>query len=280
MGNLYGLIGYPVSHSLSAVMHNEEFKQLQLPHYYHLFNVAPKDLEEAIRALRLLGVSGFNITIPHKENIIPFLDEIDEEAKHIGAVNTVKNENGRLIGYNTDGKGFVLSLKQILPEQQFSGQSILIVGAGGGARGIFVSLQAENITQLDVANRTLSKAETLIEQCAKTVNSQALSLQEGERVLGNYDIVINTTSVGMRPNINETPIALNNLGQNKILCDIIYNPQKTRFLQEGQEKYNATILNGVGMLAGQGALAFEIWTGQKPNLERMIQTVQMHLGGQ
>ncbi|WP_017755861.1 shikimate dehydrogenase [Calidifontibacillus oryziterrae] len=277
MGKLFGLIGHPVGHSMSPFMHNDQFANLGIDGHYHAFDVHPKDLEAAIQGIRVLGISGFNITIPHKVNVIQYLDEVDEEAKQIGAVNTVVNKNGKLIGYNTDGKGFVVSLMQLAGDSVLH-KKMLLVGAGGAARGIYITLARLGVQHIDIANRTVEKANELIASCSFPITSNALSIIEAEKNLFNYEIIINTTSVGMSPQTGMIPIDLKNMKAGTILSDIIYNPIETKWLKLGRS-LGGVVQNGVGMFVGQGALAFELWTGQKPDFKGMEKIVRTQLGG-
>lgn len=277
MGKLFGLLGHPVGHSMSPTMHNDQFSFLGLDGYYHAFDVHPDELENAVKGIRALGLSGFNVTIPHKVEIMKYLDEIDEEALQIGAVNTVVNRGGKLYGYNTDGKGFAVSL-QNLAGAHFLNQKMLIVGAGGAARGIFVTLARMGAKTIDIANRTVEKAEGLIAENPYPIQSSARSIKEAEENLHEYQIIINTTSVGMSPKIEELPLQLTNMKPGTILSDIIYNPLETKWLKEGKA-IGALTQNGVGMFVGQGALAFEMWTKEKPDYTRMEQVVMKKLGG-
>jgi shikimate dehydrogenase len=277
MKKLFGLIGCPVHHSMSPLMHNDAFHQLEIEAHYHAFHVETDKLEDAIKGLKALGIAGFNVTIPHKTAIIPLLDEVDEIALQIGAVNTVVNENGRLIGYNTDGFGFVRALREELG-MEIKEKNILLIGAGGAARGIYFSLANSGALNIDLCNRTVDKAEQLISEGKLPVSSCAYSLEEVKQMLGNYDIIINTTSVGMYPNTNESPIMLTNLKKGAVVSDIIYNPLETKLLKEAKRN-GATIQNGIGMFVYQGALAFEKWTGVFPDINRMRQIVIQQLGG-
>ncbi|MGX1900976.1 shikimate dehydrogenase [Thermolongibacillus altinsuensis] len=277
MKKLFALIGCPVHHSLSPLMHNDALQSLGIDAYYHAFHVEREQLKEAIFGLKALQVAGFNVTIPHKTAIIPFLDDVDETAREMGAVNTVVNENGRLIGYNTDGEGFVRALCEQM-KISLSGKRILLVGAGGAARGIYFALTRKGVSQIDICNRTVEKAVQVIAEAKSDVSSTAYSLQEAEERLENYDIIINTTSVGMTPNIEEMPISLHNLQKGTIVSDIIYNPLETKWLQEAKAR-GALVQNGVGMFVYQGALAFEKWTGIFPDVKRMEQIVLKQLGG-
>ncbi|MBA2869817.1 shikimate dehydrogenase [Anoxybacillus calidus] len=277
MRKLFGLIGCPVHHSMSPLMHNDAFTQTGIDAYYHAFHVEKEHLKDAVQGMKALGIAGFNVTIPHKTAIIPFLDEIDEIALQIGAVNTVVNENGRLIGYNTDGEGFVRALCEEL-NIELSGKRILLIGAGGAARGIYFSLANSKAACIDLCNRTVNKAEELINERTISVLSRAYSIHEAQHLLGNYDIIINTTSVGMYPNVEEIPLSLANLKKGTVVSDIIYNPLETLLLKEAK-RCGAITQNGLGMFVYQGALAFEKWTGIFPDINRMKQIVIQQLGG-
>nr|WP_042534397.1 shikimate dehydrogenase [Anoxybacillus ayderensis] len=254
-------------------MHNDAFQSLRIDAHYHAFHVEPHLLKEAVQGLKALQCAGFNVTIPHKTAVMAYMDELDETAKQMGAVNTVVNENGKWIGYNTDGEGFVRALCEQM-NIDLSGARILLVGAGGAARGIYFTLLKHRVSAVDVCNRTAGKAETFI---AKQTSS-VYSLEEAEERLGEYDIIINTTSVGMYPHVDAMPISLQTLKKGTIVSDIIYNPLMTKWLQEAKEK-GARVQNGVGMFVYQGALAFEKWTGIFPNTKRMEQVVMQQLGG-
>lgn len=272
MLKLFGLIGCPVHHSLSPLMHNDAFQSLGIHAHYHAFHVEPHMLKEAVEGLKALQCAGFNVTIPHKTAVMEYMDELDETAKQMGAVNTVVNENGKWIGYNTDGEGFVRALCEQM-DVELSGARILLVGAGGAARGIYFSLLKHRVAAVDVCNRTVKKAEAFVVK-----QSSVYSLEEAEERVGEYDIIINTTSVGMYPHVDATPLSLRHVKKDTIVSDIIYNPLMTKWLQEAKEK-GARVQNGVGMFVYQGALAFEKWTGIFPNTKRMEQLVIQQLGG-
>ncbi len=277
MGNLYGVIGCPVEHSMSPAIHNDAFREKNMDHHYHAFHVEPDHLKESVQALRVLGVKGFNVTIPHKISIIPFLDELHETAKIAGAVNTVVNDNGRLIGHNTDGNGYVESLKEML-NKSIGDHKILIIGAGGAARGIYFALTHQGCQDIDICNRTVLKAEELISECPFSNNSKAMSVQEAEDVIERYDIIIQTTAVGLHPHVDQKPLSLKKAKKTTIVSDIIYNPIYTALLKEA-EAYGLKVHTGVGMFVYQAALAFELWTKQAPSIERMTKIVNDQLGG-
>ncbi|HEK9101441.1 shikimate dehydrogenase [Bacillus pfraonensis] len=277
MKQLYGVIGNPIGHSLSPLMHNDAFKNLNIDAHYHAFLVEEDTLGEAVTGLKALGVSGFNVTTPHKVSIMKYLDEIDPLAKQIGAVNTVVHRDGKLIGYNTDGIGYVRSLQSISKEPLYQ-KRILLLGAGGACRAIYFSLADAGVKEIDIANRTVEKATQLIAGCQEKITSHALSLEQATEEQGNYDIIIHTTTIGMHPHVQHTPLQIRTLKQGTIVSDIIYNPFETKLLQDAKAK-GAIVQNGIDMFVYQGALAFEMWTGCMPNIERMKQLVMRKLGG-
>ena len=273
---LFGVLGNPIGHTMSPAMHNDLFSLYNMDAIYLPFQVKDEDLHDAVNGLRALGAVGFNVTIPHKSKIIPFLDEVDDLAASIGAVNTVVNQNGKLIGYNTDGLGFLKGLNGIVSEVK--GKRILVIGAGGAARAIYFTLAKENPIQIDIANRTVEKAVGLIAECPYPNSSRAFTIEEAGKLVGEYDLFIQTTMIGMSPKITEQPLSLQNLSTQTVVCDIIYNPLETRFLHEASEK-GATVQNGIDMFVYQGALAFEKWTGIFPDIKRMKENVLGQLGG-
>ncbi|TDQ38030.1 shikimate dehydrogenase [Aureibacillus halotolerans] len=269
--DLYGLIGHPIGHSLSPIMHNEAFASLGIDASYIAYSVDPTELPEAVRGLKALGVKGFNVTIPHKVAIMPLLDSIDPLALKLGAVNTVVIDQGKLIGYNTDGLGYLRSLNQILPKP-LEDSNVLIVGAGGAARALFITLDEKKPQKLDIVNRSFDRAETLIKGSAHPENHTIFTYEEAEVVLQTYDVIINTTSVGMSPNDSEQPLSLNTVTAGSVVSDIVYNPLETALLKEAKAK-GCIVHDGVGMFVGQGALAFEHWTKQQAPEKRMRQVV-------
>ncbi|MEH7112002.1 shikimate dehydrogenase [Neobacillus niacini] len=274
MKKLFAVLGDPIGHSMSPIMHNALLSYYEIDAHYLPFKVKTEDLSAAIKGLKAIGISGFNVTVPHKSSIIPFLDDVDPLALSIGAVNTVVNENGNLIGYNTDGLGFIKGLEPFITS--FTDKKLLIIGAGGGARAIYFTLAKMKPLVVDIANRTINKAVELIEACPFDTTSKALSLEEAGQQLAEYDIVIQTTMIGMYPNISELPLSLENLRAQSLVCDIIYNPLETQFLKEAKQK-DATIQNGIDMFVYQGALAFEKWTGIFPDVNRMKENVLRQL---
>ncbi|KMJ60204.1 shikimate dehydrogenase [Bacillus sp. LL01] len=275
MRKLYGVIGAPIAQSMSPLIHNDAFQQLGYNADYHAFHIEPNKLNAAVDGMRALGVSGFNVTIPHKGAIIPLLDEVDEAACRIGAVNTVVNKNGVLVGYNTDGRGYVEALKEITPLEN---KNILIIGAGGAARAIFYTLAQEQGVQIDLYNRTSSKSADLIHEFSLNHLAQSISIDKALEKLEDYDLVVQTTSVGMFPHTEDTPLPLKSIKHGAIFSDIIYNPYETKLLKDAKA-LGAVTQNGVHMFAYQAALAFEHWTGHLPDTDRMKNLVKEQLGG-
>jgi shikimate dehydrogenase len=255
-----GIFGYPVEHTLSPAMHNAAFKALGLDYCYVPFQVHPKHLQYAVRAIRALNLCGVNVTVPHKEKVLPLLDEIHEEASFIGAVNTIVNRQGKLIGYNTDGKGFI----KVLAESRISlaGKNILIIGAGGASRAISYYLCQESKT-VQIYNRTRKRATKLVRDLKRLCNN--VSLQENISHIKDFHMIINATPVGLK-NEDPSPFDTSLLKKNQFICDLIY--KKTRLLKEASRK-GCKVIDGSGMLLWQGMLAFELWTGKKPSAKVM-----------
>jgi shikimate dehydrogenase len=277
MKSLYGVIGNPIAHSMSPLMHNDAFKENGIDSHYQPFLVRDDDLEKAVEGLKVLDVKGFNVTIPHKRAIMPLLDEVDSLAEAIGAVNTVVRKEDRFIGYNTDGMGYLRSLRESCPFP-LDDKKVLIIGAGGAARAIFYSLAASGIQDIDICNRTPGRGEDIIKDCPFTCISAVLSLQQAEQGMEKYDIIIQTTSVGMYPNVNAMPINVNRIKKGAFISDIIYNPLETKIIKTFR-RLGGQGENGIGMFVHQGALAFELWTGITPDSDRMRKMVLQQLGG-
>jgi shikimate dehydrogenase len=273
---LFAVLGDPIGHSMSPIMLNDLFSFYKIDAHYHPFHVKKEDLKDAIKGLKAIGISGFNVTIPHKSAIIPLLDEVDDLALSIGAVNTVVNEGGKFIGYNTDGPGFIKGLDAYIPS--IEGKKVLVIGAGGAARAIYFTLAKLKPQSVDIANRTIRNAVELIKACPFETASKAVTMEEASTQLMDYDLIIQTTMIGMSPQISEQPISLKNLNEQTIVCDIIYNPLDTKLLIEARQK-GATTQNGLDMFIFQGALAFEKWTGIFPDEQRMRDNVLKQLGG-
>lgn len=256
---LLGLIGHPVEHSLSPKLHNTLYKEYGLDYIYLAFDIAPEDIACAVAAFKTLSFTGFNVTIPHKQNILPFLDVIDPEARAIGAVNTVKIQDGKLFGYNTDGMGFVDSLKR--RGIMLKDKTVLVLGAGGSARAICVYLLKEGISKLYLYNRTREKAFELVDNLKCFFHDACLEYIEKKDLRDvQLDLMVNTTPLGMWPHTRNTPLEDYDFLPGMTVVDIIYNPIETLFLKRARQAGCITI-NGLDMLVGQALKAIEIWTG-------------------
>ncbi len=259
-----GLIGDPVEHTMSPVMHNAAFEKLGIDYRYLPFRVRQEELGKAIAGMRALNIKGLNVTIPHKVAVIPFLDELDPLAERIGAVNTIVNNNGVLKGYNTDAGGFIKALLEGGVEPV--GKNVVILGAGGASRAISFSL-AEKGAHLVILNRQLELdwaiglAQRISQVFKKDVKALELNAENLSMALEKADILVNATSVGMSPGIDDTPVPSGLLKPGLVVFDIVYNPIKTRLRREAEEA-GARTIGGLDMLAWQGALAFELWTGR------------------
>lgn len=256
---IVGVIGDPIEHSLSPRMHNAAFQYLGLDYIYIPFRVLKKDLKNAVKGAKAFNLRGFNVTIPHKVSIIKFLDDTDLTAKRIGAVNTVVNEEGKLLGYNTDGLGALEALREEGVDPK--GKKVVVIGAGGASRAITFQL-ADICSKLVILNRTRIKAVKLARELASfgEVEGNGLTLKSLESYLNASEILINTSSVGMHPNVNESPVPKELLREDLVVFDIVYNPLETTLLRYARS-VGAKSINGVGMLVNQGAIGFKMWTG-------------------
>jgi shikimate dehydrogenase len=263
------VIGDPIEHSLSPVIQNAAFNALNLDVVYTAFMVKSSEVINALAGIRALGILGLSVTMPHKEAVIPHLDWVDETAKCLNSVNTIHCKDGKLLGYSTDGIGALEALRKNGADPQ--GKRVLMLGAGGAARVIAYTL-IEEVDELVVLNRTVSVAkklaETIKHKFGKKIIVNSLSPDViGEKV-SNSDILLNTTSVGMKPNIDQSLITPNCLRSDLTVMDIVYNPLETRLVKDAKTA-NAKVINGVEMLIYQGAAAFEIWTGHKAPVQIM-----------
>lgn len=273
MKKWFAVIGDPIAQSKSPDMHNAWFGELGIDATYIPLHVKEEDLAQAVSSLKLLGASGWNVTIPHKQTIIPLLDELDEMAEKMGAVNTVvRTPDGKLKGYNTDGTGFVRSLEAVIGSN-LREEPLLVIGAGGAARGIVHALHATGYQDITVANRTLTKAQVIIDEIG---TGKAISIEEAAANLQRYKIFVQTTPAGMTTGDTELPFAMDQFPMQAIAADIVYNPLMTPFLRAAEEK-QATIVNGLGMFVHQGAIAFEYWLQQYPNTGSMMQQLTEQL---
>jgi len=270
---LVGIFGDPVDHTISPAMQNAAFEALGLDMAYIPFHVRKSpayDLKAAVNAVRALNMRGVNVTIPHKEKVLKYLDEVDPDAKAAGAVNTIVNRNGKLVGYNTDGPGYLLSLKEDIGFT-VRGKRIVILGAGGAARAILRSALEKRPASIVVANRTLKRAEDLIREfeASYPVVMKAVGLLDSAiaQDLNNASLVVNTTSIGMK-GTGAPDVPLEALPRGSIVSDIVYVPLETAFLNAAKAR-GLRVHYGLSMLVRQGALTFELWTGKKAPVEVM-----------
>ena len=258
---LYGIFGYPIGHSLSPLMHNTAFAHHGIEAVYLPFAVHPAHIEIAVKSIAALQMGGVNVTIPHKQAVLAWMDELSPEACLIGAVNTIHLRDGRLHGYNTDGIGFLCALEEV--DCAVAGRTVMLLGAGGAARSIAVQLCLSGIGRLLLANRTRTRAEDLAAFLKQNIPHADISVVTmGESSLAaqllDTDIVVNATSIGMHP---DDPLLLPSTALNPqhLVCDIVYRPLQTPLLRAAQRQ-GARTVDGLGMLLHQGAKAFEIWT--------------------
>ena len=273
------LIGDPVEHSFSPFIHNYGFRVNDLNTVYVNHTVKKQDLREAIQGIKALGYLGANITYPHKIEVMEYLDRVTKEASLIGAVNTIKNENGKLIGYNTDGAGFIYGLCQ--EGIEIKDKTICILGAGGAARSIVISLCLKANCKVIICNRNIEKAEEIYHivhnKRQDFIGTVTDVITPNQLDLTNIDILVNCTPVGMGEEKNLIPFEDRlNFNKNIIVCDLIYQPSETEFLKMGKNEGCRTY-NGLDMLIGQAILAFHIWTGKMLEFEEMKLNLQKNL---
>ena len=272
-----GVFGHPVEHSRSPAMHNAAFAALQLPYIYVPFPVRPEAIGTAIRSLPALGIVGVNLTIPHKESVLPYLDEITQEAQDVGAVNTVHCKEGRLLGDNTDGHGFYEPLRQMGVE--VAGKRVVVLGAGGAARSVVFRLAREG-AHITLTNRTLDRAARLAQDVANaSLEAPPITIVASDNLLGlthallEAELLVQTTRIGMVPETEELPaVPLEAFHPSLLVYDLVYNPVETRLLREARLR-NCRTLTGVKMLVFQGAAAFQRWTGLWPPTDIMEKAV-------
>lgn len=265
--NIVGLIGHPVEHSFSPPMHNAAFKALGMDYAYVAFDVDPLKLKQAIEGAESLNIKGFNVTIPHKIEVMKHLDEIDEVAALIGAVNTIDFKDMK--GYNTDGIGAVKAIEEVT---SIKGKNVVVAGAGGASRAISFYIAKYGADTLTILNRNVEKADSL----AGDVSASGLigevkldSMSEIARYMADADILIDTTPVGMHPNVDAKPIVLaEDMHEDLVVFDAVYNPNETVLIKEAI-KAGAKPVYGIKMLLYQGAESFKIWTAQEPPVDVM-----------
>ncbi len=273
MKKVYGVMGDPIEHSLSPVMHNAAFEELGLNAIYLAFRVTRDDVGDAIRGAKCLGFAGLNVTIPLKEKALEFVVP-DALANRIGAINTIDFGSGTPRGYNTDGIGALTVLKEAVGELR--GKKVLILGAGGAARAIAFYLDSEG-SILTIANRNVERAEQLAHALR---NADSIGMDELAQRIKDVDILINATPVGMYPREDETLVDAGLMHPDLVVFDIVYNPMETKLLKEAKKAGVRTTIGGLKMLVYQGAASFRIWTGMEPPLEKMETAVRAALSVQ
>ena len=270
-----GVIGYPLSHTLSPVFQQAALDYHAIPVTYSAWPTPPESLPETVERLRGEDYMGFNITIPHKEQLLDLVDDVNDMARNVGAVNTVVNRNGVLTGHNTDTYGFVRSLKE---KAGFDprGRSVLLLGAGGAARAAAYALAGEGIDYLTIANRTVARAESLAKDVGEVLGK--VSVVSLEQVTEDADLIVNSTSVGMASGdgAGRNPMGATPIPRDALAYDMVYTPAETPFLRSARQA-GAPVLGGLWMLIYQGAAAFELWTGKRAPVDVMHQAAQQAL---
>ena len=265
---VFAVIGDPIEHTLSPAMQNAAFEHLNLDFVFLAFRVTSDELENAVRAVRALGIRGLNVTMPHKNSVTEFLDEADPAVKFLRAANTILNQRGRIRGFNTDGVGALKALKN--NGVNLAGKKVLLLGAGGAAKAIAFSLTKE-VDELCILNRDAAKAHELasvLEPCGKKIVGSELMSMQLQQKLRDSDVLINATFVGMTPYASESLVKTDWLKPELTVMDIVYNPIETKLIRDARAA-GAKVVNGVEMLLYQGAASFEIWTGCKAPIDVM-----------
>jgi len=281
--SVFGIIGNPVEHSLSPLMQNSAIATMGINAVYIPFNVKPQFLKNAINSIIPLNIKGLNVTVPHKTEVMKYLDRSTDVASAVGAVNTIINDNGALAGDNTDVYGFEMCLEkdgdmEIFPER------ISILGAGGAARGVAYACSIrDEVREVIIINRTFSKAEKLVEELShvtgKTFIPMPADKETLKRMLPVSGLVVNTTSVGMHPDIDSSPVPDPDVFHDgQIVCDIIYNPLETKFLREASSR-GARTVGGLAMLAYQGVRSLSLWTGKDAPVNVMLNVLKEKFRG-
>ena len=276
---LIGLIGHPIKQSYSPFIHNIASQLKNLDYIYLPFDVIPDNLKDALKGVIALGINGLNVTVPHKEKIITYLDDLSEESSTIGAVNTILNDHGKLKGFNTDVHGIIESLTPF--KNYIASADVSIIGAGGAARAaIFTLIRFFKPNKITIINRTIQRADTLqnyFTEKMKFDNFRTKELFPPELVetLHSSKLIINATPVGLFPDINDTPINLKeSFHKDQLLFDMIYNPVETKLLSIAKQQ-GAEILGGLKMLVHQAAKSFELWTGEEMPIEKLMRSLEL-----
>lgn len=272
MVKTFAVIGDPIDHSLSPLIHNAAFRELDMDCSYIAYRIPKSELALGIADLKKIQIAGFNVTIPHKVEVLRYLDKVDEICSIVGASNTIANHNGILKGYNTDMEGFLDPIKR--RNFGIKGAKVLLLGAGGAARAIIAGFSKEKASEITIANRTEERAIDITKFAEKIgVKSKGITLEDVQESASDYNFIINATSIGLK---NEPcPISMESINKNNIVYDIVYRPMNTDFIKKAKEN-DATVIYGYEMLLGQAALSFEIWHGIKAPYNAMKKAL---LGG-
>ena len=272
---IVGVIGHPIKHTLSPVMHNYAYNKLNLDYIYLPFDISSTGLHDSLKGMVALGIRGFNVTLPHKERITEYMDELSDSAKIVGAVNTVVNDNGKLIGYNTDVTGIIKTLESF--KDDIKGTTVSVLGAGGAARSVIYTLINHfNVKKINIINRTIEKAESLKDYFSskmlfKKIKTYELIPPDVTEVLAKSKLIINTSSIGMSPKEDDSPTTIpESFNKKQIVFDIVYNPENTKFLTLAKEQ-GATTINGLKMFVEQGARSFELWTNETMPTDEILE---------
>jgi len=281
---ILGVIGYPVEHSLSPVMHNAAIAQMRLDYVYLPLPVKPEDLEVAVNGFAAIGLKGFNVTIPHKQAILPLLSKVSPVAQAVGAVNTVwRTDDFLWAGTNTDVAGFLAPLRSY--KQDWSQTVALILGNGGAARAVVAGCAELGCTEIHVVGRNQMKLQEFSNSWINsplTVNLQVHSWEDLSRLIPQATLLVNTTPIGMHPYVESSPLNIDemaHLPDKAVVYDLIYTPKPTQFLRQA-EKLGAITIDGLEMLVQQGAAALQIWLQQSVPIHVMRQSLQQHLSGE
>ena len=276
---LIGLIGHPIKQSYSPFIHNIAAQFKNIDYIYLPFDVVDANLKNALKGVVALGISGLNVTIPHKEKIIKYLDELSEEAAMIGAVNTIVNEHGKLKGYNTDINGILESLTEF--KDLITGSKVCVIGAGGGARAVIYTLIRHfKPEQITIINRTIQRADTLHNYFSEKMrfdNLKTADLFPPDLIetFHSSKLIVNSTSVGMFPDVDDSPTNLKeSFHKDQLVFDMIYNPTETKLLKLAKQQ-DAASLGGLKMLVHQAAKSFELWTGEEPPVEKLSRSLEL-----
>ena len=275
---LVGVFGDPIDENPTVVLEQAAFRACQLNYRYLNILVKPEDLEQAILGMKAMNMKGINLTIPHKCAVLPYLDGISKEASIIGAVNTIVVKDNKLFGENTDGKGFLISLRE--NNVAIQGQRIMVLGAGGAARAIAVELALAGAGKITIVNRNKHRGEELTNLIQEKTSCQAefVPWDKTISIPEETNILVNATSIGLFPNVEQKPdIEESSLHPSLVVCDVIPNHPRTKLLQMAGHK-GAKTIDGLGMLVNQGAINFQLWTGKTAPVEIMKQAIQKEFG--